>query len=134
MPIASGETPLIRTDFSDDRAWQVLAEAAAAPNADGFRARLALVEDRRFEGATPEQLAAAAAGTGHACLIVADAVAIGHAEHPLLCIETAPARRTFRAIAAELWGVENNLSLANMDFEAFAEAAGADGIYRGFPD
>lgn len=66
--------------------------------------------------------------------IVADAVAIGDPEHPLLCIETAPARRTFRAVAAELWGVENNLSLANMDFEEFAEAAGEDGIYRGFRD
>jgi hypothetical protein len=134
MPIAGGDTPLIRTDFSDDPAWRALAEAAAAPNEVGFRAYLNIVEERGFEGATSERLAAAAAGTGHACLIVADAVAIGHEEHPLLCIETAPPRRTFRVIPSELWGVENNLSLANMDFEEFAAAVDADGIFRGFPE
>jgi len=28
--------------------------------------------------------------------------------------------------------VENNLNIANMDWEDFAGAAGADGIFRGF--
>jgi hypothetical protein len=32
-----------------------------------------------------------------------------------------------------MWGVENNLSIANMDFEEFADAVGPDGIFRGFP-
>jgi hypothetical protein len=30
-----------------------------------------------------------------------------------------------------LWEVENNLSIANMGFEEFAEAADEQGIYRG---
>ena len=130
---ATGDTPLIRTDFSDDRAWQALAVAAAAPNVDGFRARLAIVDERGFTGAAPEELAALAQGSGHACLIVADAVAIAHDEHPLLCIELAVPQRSFRVIPAELWGVENNLSLANMDFEDFAEAVDEGGVFRGFP-
>jgi hypothetical protein len=29
--------------------------------------------------------------------------------------------------------IENNLSLANMDFEEFAEAVDPDGVFRGFP-
>jgi hypothetical protein len=29
--------------------------------------------------------------------------------------------------------VENNLSLANMDFHEFADNVGADGVFRGFP-
>jgi hypothetical protein len=33
-----------------------------------------------------------------------------------------------------MWGIENNLSIANMDFEAFAENADPDGIFRGFPE
>ncbi|MFD8420360.1 DUF6924 domain-containing protein [Streptomyces sp. NPDC059668] len=37
-----------------------------------------------------------------------------------------------RVTAAELWGIENNLSLANMDFEEFTGAAGNDGVFRGF--
>jgi hypothetical protein len=133
LPIAGGNTPLIRTDFSDDQVWRALAQAAAAPNADGFRAYLTIVEDRGFAGAAPDRLADAAVGTGHACLIVADATAIAHDEHPLLCVELAAPRRSFRVIPAELWGVENNLSLANMDFEEFADAVDADGIFRGFP-
>jgi hypothetical protein len=31
-----------------------------------------------------------------------------------------------------LWEVENNLSIANTDFEEFAMAVGKKGIYRGF--
>ena len=133
MQIASGDTPLIRTDFSDDAAWQALARAAAAPNADGFRAYLTPVEERGFEGAGPETLRAAAAGSGQACLIVADAVAIRDAEHPLLCLQMAAPQRSFRVIPGELWGVQNNLSIANMDFEEFADASDADGVFRGFP-
>lgn len=31
-------------------------------------------------------------------------------------------------------GVENNLSLANMGFEEFADAVDEDGVFRGFRD
>jgi Domain of unknown function (DUF6924) len=31
-----------------------------------------------------------------------------------------------------MWSVENNLSIANMDFEDFADATDDDGIFRGF--
>jgi hypothetical protein len=41
--------------------------------------------------------------------------------------------RSFRVIVQELWGVENNLSLANMDFEEFADSCDPDGVFRGFP-
>jgi len=30
--------------------------------------------------------------------------------------------------------VENNLSIANMDFSEFADNVDKDGIFRGFPD
>jgi hypothetical protein len=38
----------------------------------------------------------------------------------------------FRVIPSELWGPENNLSIANLDFDEFANNAGSDGIFRGF--
>jgi hypothetical protein len=38
----------------------------------------------------------------------------------------------FRCIPAEMWGVENNLNIANMDWEDFADEVDADGIFRGF--
>jgi hypothetical protein len=31
-----------------------------------------------------------------------------------------------------MWGVGNNLSLANMDFHEFADNADPDGVFRGF--
>ena len=34
-----------------------------------------------------------------------------------------------------MWAVENNLSIANMDFKSFADHTDPDGIYRGpFPE
>ncbi|WP_405166656.1 hypothetical protein OG203_17100 [Nocardia sp. NBC_01499] len=37
-----------------------------------------------------------------------------------------------RVIAEELWSIENNISLADMDWDEFASAADDDGIFRGF--
>jgi hypothetical protein len=33
----------------------------------------------------------------------------------------------------ELWGVENNLNIANMDWEDFAGRVDESGVSRGFP-
>jgi hypothetical protein len=129
---AGDATPLIRTDFSDESGWRELARAAAAPSPEGFRASLVIVDDRAFERATADALAGSAAGTGHACLGVADGMAMTHAEHPLLCVELRAPGRSFRIVPGEVWGVENNLAIANMDFEEFADAADEDGIFRGF--
>jgi len=130
---AADATPLIRTDFSDESAWREVARAAAAPSADGFLAGLDIVDDREFEGAKAELLAQLGAdNTGHACLFVADAMTMTHPEHPLLSLDLRPPGRSFRVVPAALWGVENNLAIANMDFEEFADAIDADGIFRDF--
>jgi len=38
----------------------------------------------------------------------------------------------FRCAAEELWSIDNNLNLANMDWEEFGNYVDADGVYRGF--
>jgi hypothetical protein len=38
----------------------------------------------------------------------------------------------FRAIPSMIQGIENNLSIANMDFEEFANAVDESGVFRGF--
>jgi hypothetical protein len=38
----------------------------------------------------------------------------------------------FRSIPSEIWSIDNNLNIANMDWEEFAGAADEDGIFRGF--
>jgi hypothetical protein len=42
--------------------------------------------------------------------------------------------REFRAIPTAVQSIENNLSIANMDFEDFAEAVDEDGVFRGFQE
>jgi hypothetical protein len=38
----------------------------------------------------------------------------------------------FRCIPSELWGIDNNLDLANRDGEDFASAVDEAGVFRGF--
>ena len=67
-------------------------------------------------------------------IFVADQVAHLDPEHPILVVDCfEDPGRMFRVIPSAAWGVENNLSLANMDFEDFADAVDARGIFRGFP-
>jgi hypothetical protein len=130
---AADDTPLIRTDFSDERVWRDVARAAAAESPEGFQAQLSILDDSAFDGAEPGELARAAAADGrHACLFVADAMTMRHDEHPLLCVDLRSGRRPFRVVPGALWGVENNLAIANMDYEEFADAVDADGIFRDF--
>jgi hypothetical protein len=66
-------------------------------------------------------------------MFVADGVTMREGEHPVLVIDLADQPgRSFRVIPSEMWSVENNLSLANMDFDEFADAVDAAGIFRGF--
>ena len=63
---------------------------------------------------------------------VADTTTMEHRDRPILCINLLASQQPFRVIPSELWAVENNLSLANMDYEEFSDAVDAEGIFRGF--
>ncbi|MEV6345449.1 hypothetical protein [Actinoplanes sp. NPDC051851] len=39
---------------------------------------------------------------------------------------------TFRVVPSEMWSVQNNLPIANMAWEEFADNVDGDGIFRGF--
>jgi hypothetical protein len=127
-------SPLIRTDFSDEEAWKSLVRAAEAVSPDGFRAYFRITDDRSFDGRSPAELLLIGEGWQDASvLFVADTQALTDDEKPILCIDlTAQPGRAFRCIPAELWGIENNLRIANMDFEEFARCVGPDGVFRGF--
>ncbi|MFD5478535.1 DUF6924 domain-containing protein [Streptomyces hawaiiensis] len=128
------EALVVRTDFSADGAWESLREALFSPSKDGFLANVALVDDRRYEGLTPDQaLDLIPAEYQHPLLVLADSVAVASTERPLLVVDWRAERpRRVRVVAAELWSIENNLSDANMDFEEFADAVDDDGVFRGF--
>jgi hypothetical protein len=82
-----------------------------------------------------EALARQAAADLHcAAIFIADAEALDGKDQAVLCVDCANNPGAyFRVIPAEIWGPENNLRISNMDFAEFANAAGPNGIFRGFP-
>lgn len=128
------EALVVRADFSADGAWDALRAALYSPSKDGFLANVALVDDRGYEGLTPDQaIDLIHPAYRHPLLVLADSTAVTSAELPLLVVDLRGDRgRRVRVVAAELWSIENNLSGANMDFEEFAGAVDDDGVFRGF--
>jgi hypothetical protein len=131
---ASTDAIVIRTDFSDQAAWQSVRTTIGTP-VGGFRAYVQFVDERAHDGLTGDRLRdVLTARSPHRYAIVADRMTMAHPDHPLRVVALSSADgRAFRALPSRIQSVENNLSIANMNFEDFADAVGADGIFRGFP-
>jgi uncharacterized protein DUF6924 len=128
----SGKPLIVRTDFSDANAWQRLREAIQSRTEEGFAADVEIVDRSEYDGLTSEQLLSLLPETSVPVLFVADGAALSGEGKPVLAIGVTEERgRMFRVIASELWVVENNLSLANMEFAEFLQAA-QDGVFRGW--
>lgn len=142
--------PVIRTDFSDDDTWSAIGTALQQPveyhalralrEATGrpemtFRAYVELLDDPAYDGLTADQLLdLVPENYEHSFLLIADHVTISGPEHTLLVVDVADEPgRGFRALPIAVQSIENNLSIANMDFADFADNVGDDGIFRGFP-
>lgn len=146
---------VIRTDFSSDEKWAAVREAVSAPQKDAitgskFYAYVRFVNDKKYREKTPQEVVVSLPDDypGMFCFVV-DRKCIESEEHPLLVVSFYPSdnksfhRRpretpagditTFRALPSKVQEIENNLSIANMDFEDFAKSVDADGIYRGLP-
>ena len=124
---------VLRTDFTDDVAWESICAAIRKPVGD-FRAYVDFVSDPEFEGVTADRLVSLVPKYPYRSFaFIVDKVALTHPEHPALAVDLqVEPGRAFRVIPSEMWSVENNLSLANMGFEEFADAVGSDGVFRGF--
>jgi hypothetical protein len=131
--------PVVRANFSDDAVWRRVKEEIAEPTAEGFGADVEFVEDRALS-----DLSEAAIADGyprafphryrHPVLFVVDAVAVSVPEHPVLVINLNAGVdiEPFRASTRQVQSIQNNLSLANMDYIDFARSTDADGVFRGF--
>lgn len=126
---------LLRTDYSDDAAWAALCEAVRQPNEDGFIAYVSCLSDPVYHRLTVEQLVALCPKDGdRSFAFLADEKTFADPERAILVVDLYhEPGRTFRVIPREMWGVENNLSLANMDYFEFADNVDPDGVFRGFP-
>lgn len=134
--IPEKEYPLVlRTDFSDQVAWEEICRIIRRPvGIFRFRARVSFLEDVDFKEITKDQLLdLIPRNHNHSFIILVDQLTISEPEHPLLVVDLYErSGREFRALPSQIQGIENNLSIANMDFEEFAGAVGEDGIFRGF--
>jgi hypothetical protein len=133
------ESPVLRTDFSDQAAFEALRAEIRSLSPDGFQAYVDFIDDPAFNGISKEQLLAAISPDyPHSFIIVADSETITHAEHPLLVVSLqddgmgAARGDAFRALPATIQGIQNNLSIANMDFVDFSGAVDKRGVFRGF--
>ena len=131
--------PVVRADFSDDAVWEGVKDEISASTDEGFGADVEFVEDRALAGLDE---AAVAGGYPraypheyrHPVLFLVDAVAVSELEHPFLVVNLNATVdvEPFRTLPRQVQSIQNNLSLANMDYIDFARSAGADGIFRGF--
>ncbi|MFE3635626.1 DUF6924 domain-containing protein [Streptomyces sp. NPDC059168] len=127
---------VLRTDFSDDAAWSAV--QAAIDAADGSP-HATCVSDPRFDGATVQALIEEEAATAEdgrlTYLFLADATTMADPSCPLLAVDLYDEPgRTCRVPARWYPDVSANLSIANMDFADFADAADDSGAFRGWGD
>ncbi len=140
--LPDGESLFIRTDFSSDAAWLETLNAAQQPWDLGggavSYANITPVDERRFEGMTVDTFEKQLPAPPPYYLFIADTRTLTDPEHPILVVDTSRMNesvvgfQTFRVAPSELASVENNLSLANMDFEDFSTNVDPDGVFRGF--
>ena len=130
---------VIRTDSERRDAWNKICKLIREPQFDNgheFYAYVEFLDDRELHNLSLDKLLLRLPENyRHSFLFVVDPVTTQSPEFPVLVVHlsTNP-KRTFRALPSQVQSIENNLSIANMDFDEFAHYAGQDGIFRGFPD
>lgn len=127
---------VLRTDFSDDTKWaQVCDLIAKSGKGLGFQPdpNIDYLSDKKFDKLKNERLLNRSHDYEHPFIFVVDIITIYDNEHPILCIDlyNQPGQY-FRTLPSEMWDIENNLSLSNMDFEEFYQLTDDDGIFRSF--
>ncbi|MEU4778063.1 hypothetical protein [Micromonospora sp. NPDC023633] len=95
------------------------------------------VSDPHYAGLSLQELVDADNAASHEnkliYLFLADATTMTDGERPLLAVDLAhEPGRTFRVPPRWYADVSANLTIANMDFAEFADAADRSGTYRGF--
>jgi hypothetical protein len=151
----SDKNLLVRTDFSDAAVWKDICAAVQAPGLElqealGLFASvneamgqpleepetpLHIVDDPEYKDLNAQQLLQLLPRrSSYILLIVADRVTISDPDHSVLVVDVGvEPGRTFRSVPSQVFGIESNLSIANMDWEDFAGSVDGDGVFRGFP-
>lgn len=137
LPQPRVDTSLVlRTDFSDDQAWEELKAAISAEDEHG---EATFVSDPVYDGVTVESLIdadVAADDEAKVChVFVADTVAIKGGGHALLVVDLfSPPYERVRVAPAGFAEVSANLTIANLDVADFADESDPDWVFRGSAD
>ena len=147
---------VVRASISSDQSWELIKKQVAAPQRDPlsgmeFTANVRFVEDPAFANMACHDIVRSLPADYPGYLVfVVDAQSDQGNEHSLLVVGFSPQRddpkdfarkpnqtpveeiRSFRALPSTIQSIENNLTIANMDFEDFRNAVYQDGVFRGF--
>jgi hypothetical protein len=128
---------VIRTDFENQDAWNAVCNMIRALIYEGehtFYAYVDFVELRECHGAPVADLIALLPHDyEYSFFFVVDRDALANADLLILVVDLYESPgRTFRTMPTQIQCIENNLSIANMGFEEFAEATDQNGVFRGF--
>ena len=130
---------LIRTDFSDDSAWESFIQEVNSYAYD-LAELLDYINDPAFAGLTTDALVNQFQGQEfHSFILVADQRTFTESIPTVEVISLVSGidssfgtpyevGQTIRATARGLWDVVANLPIGNMDFGEIADSAGADGV------
>lgn len=123
---------LIKLAPARDAQWAAVATATRAPPAP-FIAKIEFVAKAEFQGkSVDEALTLLPKSYPYSFVFFADERALTDEGFPCLCVDLLDEKKPrFRVDAKHIASVENNLTLANMDFSEFANAAKAQGVFRG---
>ncbi|MNJ83892.1 hypothetical protein D3C87_13210 [compost metagenome] len=133
--IPDSKDPLvIRTFFKNDADWVSISARLSANYEMGFKAYVDFLSDKKYEGLNPDYLIKNGHGKyRHGFVFLADSITFSDPENTVLCLDLFDEPgKSFRVIPSELWAVENNLSIANMDFYEFYDNCDEKGVFRGF--
>ncbi|MFE1892693.1 DUF6924 domain-containing protein [Streptomyces microflavus] len=127
---------VLRTDFGDEGAWDAV---KAALDAAGEYPHATYVSELRFAGVGVQALMAEEDAADEddqiVSMFLADTATMNDPAHPLLAVDLwDEPGRTFRVPARWFPDISANLSIANMDFAEFADAADGSGTFRGFDE
>ncbi|MEV0408978.1 hypothetical protein [Actinoallomurus sp. NPDC050550] len=134
---------VVRTDFSDQGAWEAVRAAIGEPDEGGYLEDYMLgveyVDDVTYRELPVEQVVGLLTDDYESSLLaVVDEATIRSPEMPIVLVDLNELNeeygRTMRVVPAELPSIEVNVHIGNMDFFEFADNADEDGVFRGFPE
>jgi hypothetical protein len=127
---------VIRTGFGDEREWEALRAEVESSHEPAY-SFATWISDPAYRDATVDELAEADAAADDDSkvfyLFLADAFCLADTEHRMLAVDLnrEPGRR-LRVPPRWFADISANLSIANMGFAEFADAADESGTHRGF--